>query len=80
MRLAGSGTAFALGGGLFGGELLGRELGGRGRGRWGRLLGPAQGAAGAACRGLHTLAHAVSSFISSAYSLSSVGTSPKASM
>ncbi|MDT9701845.1 transposase family protein [Streptomyces sp. P17] len=80
-RLVGSGPTFALGGGLFSGELLGGELGGRGRGRRGRLLGPAaEGAAGAAGRGLHTLGHAVSSFIRLAYSLSSVGISPKASM
>lgn len=48
------------------------ELGGRGRGRR-VLLGSAQGAtAGAAGRGLHAFGHAVSSFTSSAYSLSSV--------
>ncbi|MFF7880868.1 hypothetical protein ACH40F_08685 [Streptomyces sp. NPDC020794] len=80
LRLADSGTAFARGSGLFGGELLGGELGGWGRGRRGCLLGPAEGATGAAGWGLHALAHAVSSFISSAYSLSSVGISPKASM
>ncbi len=81
LRLARSGTVFALGGGLFGGVLLGGELGGRGRGRRGGLLGStAEGATGASGGGLHALAHAVSSFISSAYSLSSVGISPKASM
>ena len=40
--------ALVLGGGLFGGVLLGGEFGGRGRGRRGRFLGPAQGAAGEA--------------------------------